>query len=106
MSFESFVLSSFKNVIEPECDVIFAICAVFMAVVAYIILCGAAPNICGIHLHSNKKDNVCLYCLQLRLLDIPFLLFFFFFFVTTRRSLDDSWKIHYISMNSVPCSLD
>ena len=31
--FESFVLSSFENVIEPECDVIFAICAVFMAVI-------------------------------------------------------------------------
>ena len=31
--FESFVLSSFENVIVLECDVIFAICAVFMAVV-------------------------------------------------------------------------
>ena len=29
-----------------------------------------------------------------------------FFWVTTRQSLDDSWKILYISMNSVPCSLD
>ena len=35
VGFESFELSSFENVIEPECDVIFAICAVFMAVVVY-----------------------------------------------------------------------
>ena len=33
--FGSFELSSFENVIEPEFDVIFAICAVFMAVVVY-----------------------------------------------------------------------
>ena len=33
--FEPFVLSSFENVIELECDVRFAICAVFMAVVVY-----------------------------------------------------------------------
>ena len=35
VSFESFELSSFENVIEPECDVIFAIFAVLMAVVVY-----------------------------------------------------------------------
>ena len=35
VSFESFELSSFENVIELEWDVIFAIFAVLMAVVVY-----------------------------------------------------------------------
>ena len=81
MCFESFELSSFENVIEPECDVILYLCCIYGSGCLYIILCRAAPNISGIHIRSNNKDNICLYRLQLCLLEI-----LFFFFVTTRQS--------------------
>ena len=76
------------------------LCCTYGSGCLYIILCRTALNICGIHLRSNNRDNICLYCLQLRLSDTSFLLFFFFFFFVARhKSLDNSWKIPGISMN-------
>ena len=52
------------------------LCCIYGSGCLYIILCRAAPNICGNHLRSINKDNICLCCLQLRLLGIPFLFCF------------------------------
>ena len=55
------------------------LCCTYGSGCLYIILCRTALNICGIHLRSNNRNNICLYCLQLRLLDTSFFFFFFFF---------------------------
>ena len=55
------------------------LCCTYGSGCLYIILCRTALNICDIHLRSNNRDNICLYCLQLRLLDTSFFCCFFFF---------------------------
>ena len=55
------------------------LCCTYGSGCLYIILCRTALKICGIHLRSNNRDNICLYCLQLRLLDTSFFVVFFFF---------------------------
>ena len=101
VSFESFELSSFEKCYRTgvRCYIC-NLCCTHGSGCLYIILCRTALNICGIHLRSNNIDNICLYSLQLRLLDTSFfVVFFFFFFVARHKSLDDSWKISGISMN-------